>query len=113
MLFQASRFTFCEAWTDEDGRTFLDDRPRYRYHALSDNLIHVVKEGETIWTIAGRYYRPQWRAAGLWWAIADFQPNPIHDPTIALVPGSLLVIPSRRTVVELVLNERRRQESRI
>jgi Tfp pilus assembly protein FimV len=75
--------------------------------------VHIVKEGETIWSIAGQHFRPHPRPAGLWWSIADFQPNPIHDPTIRLVPGSVLILPSLRTVLEEVLGEARRKESRL
>jgi hypothetical protein len=107
-VFEKSRFTFCNAWFDDAGRVFLDDRVPYGYRAFSDNTIHIVTEGETIWSIAGQHFQPTPRAAGLWWAIADFQPNPIHDPTIALVPGSMLVLPSLRTVLEEVLGEARR-----
>lgn len=112
-VFEYSRYTFCEARTDENGRLFLDERAPYRYRVLSDNSIHLVKEGETIWSIAGQHFRPHPRAAGLWWAVADFQPNPIHDPTIQLVPGSILVLPSLRTVLEDMLGEARRSESRL
>jgi hypothetical protein len=112
-LFERSRFTFCVPWFDDLGRLYLDDRAPYRYRAFADNTVHLVQEGDTIWSIAGQHFRPAPRAAGLWWAIADFQPNPIHDPTIALVPGSVLVLPSLRTVLEEVLGEARRSESRL
>jgi hypothetical protein len=112
MLFEHSRYTFCEAWFDGDGRIFLDARKPFRYRAYPDNLIHVVQQGETLWNLAGRHFRPHTRAAGLWWVIADFQPNPISDPTIALVPGSSIVLPSLQTVTLGVFSERRRGESR-
>ena len=107
-----SRHSFCEGRTDEDGRLFLDDRQPYRFRALDDNTVHVVQGGETIWSIANQHFAPHPRAAGLWWAIADFQPNPIHDPTIQLVEGSVLILPSLRTVLEDVLGEDRRTEPR-
>lgn len=108
-----SRYSFCSGWRDDDGRLFLDDRKPYGYVAFADNTMHVVKQGETLWSIAGQHFRPHPRAAGLWWVIADFQPNPIHDPTIQLVAGSMLILPSLRTVLEEILSESRRQESRI
>lgn len=111
-VFEYSRHTFCLAWFDEDRRLYLDDRSAYGYRAFRDNAVHVVKQGETIWSIAGQHFSPHPRAAGLWWAIGDFQPNPIHDPTLALVPGSVLILPSLRTVLEEVLGQHRRQESR-
>lgn len=111
-VFENSRHTFCLSWFDDSKRLYLDARSPYGYRAFSDNSVHTVKQGETIWSIAGQHFAPHPRAAGLWWAIADFQPNPIHDPTIALVSGSLLVLPSLRTVLEEVLGEQRRFEGR-
>lgn len=112
-VFENSRHMFCLGWQDDQGRAYLDDRAPYGYKTFLDNSVHIVKESETIWSIAGQHFRPYPRAAGLWWAIADFQPNPIHDPTIMLVPGSVLILPSLRTVLEEVLGEARRKESRL
>lgn len=106
-----SRYTFCSGVLDEAGRLFLTEREPFRYRALPDNRQHVVKEGETLFTLAGRYFASLPRPAGLWWVIADFQPDPIHDPTLALELGRLLVVPSLRTVVEEVFSEKRRQEA--
>jgi hypothetical protein len=50
------------------------------------------------------------RPSGLWWIIADFQPDPIHDPTVRLTPGRTLYIPSLRTVQEEVFSDKRRKE---
>lgn len=104
---QTSRYGFAIASLDESERLFFDQRIVFRYRVLTDNRIHQVKSGESLWRLAGRYFHPQPRAAGLWWVIADFQPVPIHDPTIQLVEGSLLVIPSLQTVLTQVLNEKR------
>lgn len=113
MVYEGSRYTFCEKWTSDDGTTFLDERKPFRYQVFDDNRVHRVVQGETLFTLAGNFFASRQRPAGLWWVIADFQPQPIHDPTIALIPGSLVVIPSERTVVEVILNERRRDESRV
>lgn len=112
-VFENSRYSFCKGWTDPEGRLYLDDRKPYGYRAFSDNSMHVVKQEETLYSIAGKHFRPFERAAGLWWVIADFQPNPIHDPTIQLVPGSVLILPSLRTVLEEILSEDRNEESRL
>lgn len=106
-----SRYMFSAAVLDGDERLLLTDREPFRFRALSDNRQHVVKEGDTLFSLAGRYFAPMPRPAGLWWVIADFQPDPLHDPTIALEIGRVLVIPSVRTVTEEVFNERRRQEA--
>jgi hypothetical protein len=107
---ELSRHTFTRVYTDEVGATVLDRAEPFRFVRLSDNIQHVVGRGDTLFTLAGRYYGaidPD-RASGLWWVIADFQPDPIHDPTIKLAEGRVMVIPSVRTVIERVFDERRR-----
>lgn len=111
MRFVYSRHTYTQAWLDSGGRQFLDDREPFGYRALADNTTHVVKEGESIFTIAGHHFRPHPRPAGLWWIIADFQPNPVHDPTLQLAPGSVLVLPSLQTVKMLIFTDARLVES--
>lgn len=88
---------------------YLTDREKFRYETLSDNRSHVVREGDTLHNLAARFYAalsdpPTFSAASLWWVIADFQPNPIHDPTIRLSTGSTIVIPSLRTLNDRVFN---------
>lgn len=95
-----------------DERLFLSDRVPFRFVDLPDNRTHPVKSGDTLWSLAARYFAPlgelpELSAAQFWWVIADFQPVPIHDPTIQLVPGQKLIIPSVRTVRERVLQPRR------
>jgi hypothetical protein len=106
-----SRYTFTSAVVDDEGRLFLTDREPFLHRALPDSRQHLVKEGETLFSLAGRYFSPLPRPAGLWWVIADFQPEPIHDPTLALEPGRTLVVPSVRTVLEEIFSEARRGEA--
>lgn len=105
-----SRFEHCRGIRDEDGNLYLTDREPYRFRPLPDTRLHTVTEGETLYTIAGRYFRPRPRACGLWWIIADFQPDPILDPTLALEPGRRLFIPSLRVVEEEIFGARRASE---
>lgn len=105
-----SRHTFTEAYLDDGGALVLTEPEPFRYRPIDDNRIHVVKGGETIFTIAAKYFRGIQRPAGLWWIIADFQPDPIHDPTIKLEDGATLVVPSMRTVLEEIFSESRRGE---
>jgi LysM domain len=107
---EGSRHTFVEGRYDADGRLFLTARTPYRFRALPDNQVHVVAQSDTLWGIAGRYFQGLERPAGYWWAIGDYQPNPIFDPTIALVPGSVIIVPSLRTLAESILGETRRDE---
>jgi hypothetical protein len=107
-----SRHRFCLGVSDEAGRSYLTDRVPFGYRDLPDNLEHVVQEGDTLWGLAGVYYDGVERASGLWWVIADFQPDPIVDPTVALVPGTILVVPSLATVQARVLVEARRTSAK-
>ena len=107
---QYSRHQFCSAQQDSDGSVFLSERIPYRYRYISDAIIHIVKEGDTLWTLADTYYHPLPRAAGLWWVIADFQPYPIFDPTIKLANGSTIIVPPMRIVVEEIFGPERRSE---
>jgi nucleoid-associated protein YgaU len=103
-----SRYQLCAAFTDDvTGKLVLTDREPYGFQALADNRQHVVAQGDTLAKLAARYFDPIPDAALLWWVIADFQPDPIFDPTIALVPGQVLIIPSVNTVLTEVFDESR------
>lgn len=102
-----SRYRFTTAQTDSDGRLFLSDRTPYRFRDLSDNRQHIVKEGDTYYNLAGRYFAAMPRGAGFWWVICDF--NNVHDPTVPPKLNTVLTIPSLRTLQEEIFNERRRR----
>jgi len=108
---QYSRHSFTTGRSNSAEQTYIDDRIPYRFRALTDNKQYAVQEGDSLYALAARYFSPLPRPAGLWWVLADFQPQPIHDPTIQLLPGSVLVIPSVRTVTELILGEERREDT--
>ncbi len=105
-----SRHTFTSGVRDAAGRLHLTEREPYRFRPHRDNRVHVVVEGDTLWDLAGRYFAPLPRACGFWWVIADFQPDPIVDPTLALEPGRRLFIPSMRVLTDVILGEARRRE---
>lgn len=107
---QHSRFALSTAVPSSADATkiVLSERVPYRYKAEPDTIQHPVKGGDTLYTIASRYYASLARPATLWWVLADFQPQPIHDPTIALVPGSTIYVPSLRVVLGDIFNESRR-----
>lgn len=105
-----SRHTFTAALKLPDGRRYLTARAPFRYRDLPDNRTHVVVEGDTLQTVAARYFADMTRPAGLWWVVADFQPDPVFDPTIRLGVGRVLVIPSLRTVIDLIFAEGRRTD---
>jgi hypothetical protein len=108
---QYSRHTFTIGEQDSDEKLFLTDRIAFSYEDIADNRRVVAQEGDTIFSLAAKYFRGLPRPAGFWWVIADFQPQPIHDPTIQLAAGQVIVIPSIRTISERLFNEERRRES--
>jgi len=105
-----SRHTFCVGVRDDAGRLHLTEREPYRFQPHVDNRIHVATEGDTLFTLAGRYFAPLPRGCGFWWVIADFQPDPVLDPTLALEPGRQIHIPSLRVITDVILGEERRSE---
>lgn len=102
-----SRYARCFAVTDDEGRQFLSPRDPFEFRKLDDTTTHVVRRGDTLWGLAALHYEPLGdrvnSAALLWWVIADFQPQPIHDPFATLPDGMVLMIPSARVVSERIL----------
>ena len=90
-----SRFKFADIAEDSDGNAYLEDREPITYIDRPDNVLHIVNEGDTLDSLAQRYY---WYidddAAQFWWAIAEYQPDPIINPFVPLKPGRLIVLPS-------------------
>jgi hypothetical protein len=105
-----SRYHFCSGIRNDAGVLFLTEREPYRFHEHPDNRVHRVVQGDTLWGLAGRYFAPLPRACGFWWAIADYQADPVLDPTLALEEGRILFIPSIRVLSDVVLGEARRRE---
>ena len=102
-----------EPWPGRSTEFQLDEREPYRFRELPDNRLHRAREGDSLFTLAAKYFENFDRPAGLWWVIGDFQPSPIVDPTVRLRPGALIVIPSERVVREEVFSETRRRESNV
>lgn len=104
-----SRYSFTQAIPQPDATLQLSDYEPYRYVALDDNIQYTAVAGDTYFHIAGQFYGAIGsRPAGFFWVICDFQPVPVVDPTVPPAVGSILWIPSARTVTEVILNEARR-----
>ncbi len=106
-----SRHEFTIAFDDpRTGNRMLSDRVPFRFRDLPDNISHEVGDGDSLFTIANKLFEGFTdRPAGLWWIIADFQPDPILDPTLVLDTGRVIIVPSERTVREEILNPKRRE----
>ena len=88
----------------------LTERVPYRFRTLPDTIEHPVKYGDTLFTIAAFYYTGVVdRPAGLFWVIADFQPDPIHDPTLMITDRPVIFVPSSTVVLTEVFSEERRE----
>lgn len=102
-----SRHSSSHGVLDAEGRRFLSEREPFRFRELADTREHVVAQGDTLFGLAGRYFAPLPRACGFWWVIADFQPDPIIDPTLELEVGRRLFVPSVRVLTDEVLGAAR------
>lgn len=109
MIFPTSRYRYCIEYQDADENSYLDEREPFRYQEIEDNRFHRVVDGDTWWGIASLYFQGFPRACGLWWLLCEYQPEPVIDPTIALAPGSIVVVPPMRLVRMEVFNSERRR----
>lgn len=106
-----SRYSYCTTIADGDGKLFLTARVPFLFRPLQDTMQYTAKDGDSLYALAAREYAGLPRPAGLWWVIADFQPERIFDPTIVLAAGQILYIPSLRVVQEQVFSSKRRDEA--
>lgn len=103
-----SRYLLCDGVKDAAGRLYLTEPEPFPYKELADNNYYQVGEGDTLFSIAHAFFPSFDNPSQLYWVIAWFQPTRIIDPTLGLVPGTWLVIPSEQTVRQEILNESRR-----
>jgi nucleoid-associated protein YgaU len=92
-----SPYNLAEIVQDSEQRLAFALRNRLLWEDLAGVRAHVVREGDTLWNLALRYYGSSGGQPGdgarLWWVIADFQSEPINDPTVQLTPGEIILIP--------------------
>lgn len=104
-----SRYRLAQTVELGDGTTMLSDPEPFAFVAFADNGTHVVIQGDTLETVADIAYGDHFAdAEAMFWVIADFQPEPIFDPTIALTPGRIMYYPSPTVVEREILSETRR-----
>ena len=100
-----SRHSFTLGVRNALGVLHLTEREPYRFRSHTDNRLHVAVQGDSLFGLAGHYFAPLPRASGFWWVIADFQPDPVVDPTLELEPGRRLFIPSLRVLTDVIVGE--------
>lgn len=89
-----SRWGGAAPYADESGRIVLGEREPVSFRDRPDNRTHTVLPGDTLAALASGYFAPLPRACGYWWAIAEYQLEPIVDPTEPLAVGRALIVPS-------------------
>jgi nucleoid-associated protein YgaU len=102
-----SRYRFTSRYTESStfsGRKIVafGSRDANQYADDPENTVFVVREGDTLEKIANRFYKGYPDAALLYWVIAEFQREPIFDPTRKLRPGSIITIPSPNRIADMI-----------
>ena len=103
-----SRYFRTRQFREASGVTYVLDREPYRYAGAPDDRVHMVRQRETLHLLAERYFAGVPDAALLWWAIADYQPEPILAPPLELEEGTVLYIPAVARLRGEILSDRRR-----
>lgn len=94
------------AFKRNGGVLYLSTPDRIAYEEREDTIIHEAMDGETVYGLAEKYFGEDgWKR---WDIIAQFQPNPIIDPTVPFEVGQTVYIPSRRFIEERVTNKSRK-----
>jgi len=96
-----------------DGQRFLLDREPFRFVPRPDTRRIVAKGGDTWQSLAFEHLNPVSNAEQLWWVLTDFQPEPVLDPTIPPVPGTIIYIPAPEFVLSELWAESRRDEDAV
>lgn len=94
MLRDDSRYNLADLYKDASNKAYTALRSRIFFDDIDGTVPHVVEDGDTLWSLADRYYGGlEDDDVNYWWAIADFQPEPINDPTVKLTQGQIVLIP--------------------
>lgn len=99
-----SRYRICTVQRELDYTMHILPRIRLYYAEVEGTTVHKVIEGDTLFTLADSYFQGLPSPASFWWAIADFQPDPILDPTLKLSTDTYLFIPPTDLVQDFILS---------
>ncbi len=102
-----SRYFYGSVYELEEGDLISVSPDEVNGLGLDDDIIHEVSGGDTLFAIAGKYFKGFSRPCGLYWVIADYQDRPIKDIMAPLDVGRLIRIPSRRTMSTVILSDER------
>jgi hypothetical protein len=96
-----SRYHAADLLQTSEGNLRYALRKNLEYLGGEEDIPHEIIVGDTLHSLAARYYDGM-GGAELWWAIADYQPEPIIDPTVQLTPGDILLIPAPYIVQDFI-----------
>lgn len=99
-----SRYARSLAIQGKDGILRLTVPSRIR-GPREDDILHDVVDGDSLESLAATYYEGMVTTMPsnmLYWIIADYQDEPILDPFQVLPGGTVLRLPSRVAVAEVI-----------
>jgi len=113
-MHENSRYRYCTVldWGDIGGTAgvkLLDEREPFRFRDESDNTFYTARAGDTWWGLAWKFFRSFRNPSLLWFLLCEYQPTPVVDPTIAIVGGQQVVIPSERVLRNYVFSREQRR----
>jgi hypothetical protein len=104
-----SRYRNSFETVDADGALFTVDDTPFPYVNLPDNSTHEVRAGESWFDIARTVFASLPYGQHLFGVLMDFQPTPYLDPTVPPPVGTVLYVPSVRTVLAKIITPARRR----
>lgn len=90
-------------FTRDDGAMFFHVPERISFNYDDDFTVHIANGHEYLWDLALHYFRGIYGSPiDLWDIIAQFQPEPIQDPSVPLPQGKEIYIPTADFLEEFV-----------
>lgn len=100
---ELSRYRAAQLVKSDDGGFFWQLPAQFEYSGEDEDIFYEIQSGDNWHLIAQKFYGSDFGGSKLWWAIMDYQPVPRLDPTIALTPGEVIVIPSPLAIQDFLL----------